>query len=83
MGQLNELTKMFPPGGLVLRKYESRPERIEIDGTAREPGVAFQFLEDIKKNPIFAGYAWKMGQPRVNSDTSATFEIVGEYGGDN
>ena len=83
MVQMNNLTKLFPPGGLVLRKFEARPDRIEIDGSARDPNVAFQFLEDIKADEEnFFGYEWSMDQPRVNADKSATFEIVGRYGDD-
>lgn len=75
--QLDIMTRLMPPSGLVITKFESRADRVRIEGTARDPQVAFQFYEDIRADQRLRDFDWQMPQPRVRDDRTATFTIQG------
>lgn len=75
--QLNEITSVMPPSGIVIRKFEAKTTEIEIRGEARDAQTAFQFLEDIKKHRNLGRYEWSMPQPSVKEKT-ATFRAQGK-----
>jgi hypothetical protein len=75
--QLDFMTRMMPPSGLVITKFETRPDRVRIEGTARDAQVAFQFYEDIRADPRLRDFDWQMPQPRVRDDRAASFTIQG------
>jgi hypothetical protein len=65
-----EVTQLMPPSGIVIRNFESRPTDIELTGEARDPQLAYQFLEDLEKHRILGRYAWSMPQPNVREKTA-------------
>lgn len=74
--QLNNVTSLMPPSGIVIRKFEAKTDSIEIRGEARDAQFAFQFLEDIKKHRTLSRYEWTMPRPEVKK--SASFRIQGK-----
>jgi hypothetical protein len=69
--QLNDVTSLMPPSGIVIREFEAKTAEIEIRGEARDAQTAFQFLEDIKKHRNLGRYDWSMPQPSVKEKTAA------------
>jgi hypothetical protein len=80
MLQLKQINDIMPPSGLVLRKFEARPEEIELRGEARDLQTAEQFLEDLKKHPKLSRFTWLMPTPDMKNKI-ATFKIQGKLGG--
>jgi len=74
---MSEVTQLMPPSGIVIRNFESRPTDIELRGEARDPQLAYQFLEDLEKHRILGRYAWSMPQPSVREKT-ASFRAQGK-----
>lgn len=75
--QLNEITSLMPPSGIVIRRFSAKTNEIEIRGDARDAQTAFQFLEDIKKHRNLGRYDWSMPQPSVREKT-ASFRAQGK-----
>lgn len=75
--QLNDITSLMPPSGIVVRKFEAKLTEIEIRGEARDAQTAFQFLEDVKKHRNLGRYEWSMAQPSVKEKT-ASFRAQGK-----
>lgn len=75
--QLNDITSVMPPSGIVIRKFEAKTTEIEIRGEARDAQTAFQFLEDIKEHRNLGRYEWSMPQPSVREKT-ASFRAQGK-----
>lgn len=76
--QLNEVTRVMPPSGVLIREYETKGSSVRIRGQARDAQIAFQFEEDLKSSEFLEGYQWNMPQPKVDKNNTATFEIQGE-----
>jgi len=76
--QLNEVTRVMPPSGVLIREYETKGSSVRIRGQARDAQIAFQFEEDLKSSEFLKGYQWNMPQPKVDKNNTATFEIQGE-----
>lgn len=76
--QLNEVTRLMPPTGVLIREFETKGATVRIHGQARDAQIAFQFEEDLKSSEFLKGYQWNMPQPKVNKNNTATFEIHGE-----
>lgn len=74
---LSEVTRLMPPSGIVIREFEVKGNEIEIRGEARDAQVAFQFIEDLKKNSALGRYTWSMPQPTVKEKT-ASFRAQGK-----
>lgn len=74
---LSEITRLMPPSGIVIREFEVKGNEIEIRGDARDAQVAFQFIEDLKKNSALGRYVWTMPQPTVKEKT-ASFRAQGK-----
>ena len=76
--QLNEVTKAMPGSGVLLREFETRGTSIFVRGAAKDVQMAFTLVEDLKKSPELSVYEWNMPKPKVESNSSATFEIQGK-----
>lgn len=76
--QLNEVTRLMPPSGLVIREFETKGASVRIRGQARDAQVAFQFEEDLASSQFMERYRWNMPQPKVGKNNAASFEIHGE-----
>ncbi len=76
--QLNEVTRLMPPSGVVIREFETKGSSVRIRGQARDAQIAFQFEEDLKSSKLMGQYQWNMPQPKVGKNNAASFEIQGE-----
>ncbi|MCB1087989.1 MAG: PilN domain-containing protein [Verrucomicrobiae bacterium] len=76
--QLNEVTRVMPGSGVLVRQFETKGRNITIDGSARDVQMAFRLKEDLEKNPFFKAYSWNMPQPKVERNNMATFRIQGQ-----
>ncbi|MFZ4767304.1 MAG: PilN domain-containing protein [Roseimicrobium sp.] len=80
MLQLSHITGLMPPSGLVLKKFEAKPDAIELRGDARDLQTAAQFLEDLKKHPKLGRFTWQMPTPDMKNKI-ASFKIQGKLEG--
>jgi len=74
---LNEVTKLMPPSGIVIRDFEVKDFEIDIRGEARDTQTAVQFVEDLQKHPVLSRYTWTKPQPTVK-DKTAQFRAQGK-----
>ncbi|MBK8093627.1 MAG: hypothetical protein IPK32_17030 [Verrucomicrobiaceae bacterium] len=74
---LAEITRLMPGTGIVIRDFEFKGSSIELRGEARDAQIAFQFIEDFKKNKILSRYTWTSPSPEVKG-TTATFRAQGK-----
>lgn len=76
MVQLSLITALMPPSGVLIRKFDAKPNEIEMAGDARDAQTATQFLEDLKGSSKLNRFAWSMPVPSVK-DRVAAFKIQG------
>lgn len=74
---LAEINRIMPGSGIVIRDFEVKGNEIDIKGEARDAQLAFQFIEDFKKNRILSRYEWTNPRPEVKG-TTATFRAQGK-----
>jgi hypothetical protein len=77
--QLNQITRVMPPSGLVIREFQTRGRNVRIRGRARDAQLAFRFEEGLEANEALGDYQWNMPNPKVERDNSATFEVQGKW----
>lgn len=74
---LAEITGLMPPSGIVIREFEAKTTDLELRGEARDPQLAYQFLEDLQRHRVLGRYDWSMPQPSVREKT-ASFRAQGK-----
>ena len=74
---LAEMTKLMPPSGIVIRRFQVRDNDIDIQGDARDAQTAVQFMEDLQKHPTLSRYTWSKPSPNVR-DGVAQFRTQGK-----
>ncbi len=74
---LAEINRIMPASGIVIREFEVKGDAIEIKGEARDAQLAFQFIEDFKKNRVLSRYEWTAPRPELKG-TTATFRAQGK-----
>ncbi|MDZ4406289.1 hypothetical protein [Prosthecobacter sp.] len=74
---LAEINRIMPGSGIVIREFEVKGNEIDIRGEARDAQLAFQFIEDFKKNRILSRYVWTNPRPEVKG-TTASFRAQGK-----
>ena len=74
---LGEINRIMPGSGIVIRKFEVKGAEIDIRGEARDAQLAFQFIEDFKKNRVLSRYEWTNPRPEVKG-TTASFRAQGK-----
>jgi hypothetical protein len=74
---LAEINRIMPGSGIVIREFEVKGNEIDIRGEARDAQLAFQFIEDFKKNRILGRYEWTAPRPELKG-TTATFRAQGK-----
>lgn len=74
---LAEINRIMPGSGIVIREFEVKGSEIEIRGEARDAQLAFQFIEDFKKNRVLSRYQWTAPRPELKG-TTATFRAQGK-----
>ncbi|NNE92443.1 MAG: hypothetical protein HKN23_12410 [Verrucomicrobiales bacterium] len=75
--QLNEVTKVMPPSGVLVREFRTEGTNVRIRGYARDVQLAFNLQKDLEANPAFSAYDWEMPRPSVDRNNTATFDIRG------
>lgn len=75
--QLSEVTSLMPPSGVVIKRFDTKLNEIEISGDARDLQTATQLLEDLKSNAKLGAYTWTMPVPSVKEKV-ASFKIQGK-----
>jgi hypothetical protein len=74
---LSNVTALMPPSGVSLKRFESKPDEVQLIGDARDAQTATQFLEDLKKHPKLSRFNWSMPVPSMK-DKVASFKIQGK-----
>lgn len=74
---LSEVTKLMPPSGIVVRRFQLKDNEIDIQGEARDAQTAVQFMEDLQKHPVLSRYQWSKPSPNVK-DGAAQFRTQGK-----
>jgi hypothetical protein len=74
---LAEVTKLMPPSGIVIRRFQLKDNEIDIQGEARDAQTAVQFMEDLQKHPVLSRYTWSKPSPNVR-DGAAQFRTQGK-----
>jgi len=67
----------IPADQLRLTLFEAENGHLRIKGEAKNVTAAFQFLDNLKKNPNLTGYTWDMGQPQILPNDLAQFQVEG------
>jgi hypothetical protein len=70
----------IPADQLHLTLFEAQDGHLLIKGEATNVSAAFQFLDRLKKDPYFGGYAWDMAQPHLLPNDLAQLQIDGTRG---
>ncbi len=74
---LTEVTKLMPPSGIVIRRFQIKDDAIDIQGEARDAQTAVQFMEDLQKHPVLSRYTWSKPSPNVRNG-KAEFRTQGK-----
>jgi hypothetical protein len=74
---LSEITKLMPPSGIVIRRFQIKDNSIDIQGEARDAQTAVQFMEDLQKHSVLSRYTWSKPSPNVKGGT-AEFRTQGK-----
>lgn len=74
---LAEVTKLMPPSGIVIRRFQLKDNEVDIQGDARDAQTAVQFMEDLQKHPVLSRYTWSKPSPNVR-DGAAQFRTQGK-----
>lgn len=74
---LAEMTKLMPPSGLVIRRFNIKDNSIDLQGDARDAQTAVQFMEDLQKHPVLGRFQWSKPSPNVR-DGTAQFRTEGK-----
>ncbi len=78
--QLNQVTSLMPPSGIVFLKFITQEQNLRLEGLARDSQLVYQLKEDLEKSDDFRGYAWDMAPPQVNSqNNTASFRLEGKF----
>ncbi|MEM9281001.1 MAG: PilN domain-containing protein, partial [Verrucomicrobiota bacterium] len=76
--QLSRITSALPGSGVVIREYRTSGRAIRIRGQARDVQLANRLLEDLQSIEEFSEYEWSMGNPQVEKNNTASFQIEGQ-----
>lgn len=76
--QLSRITAALPGSGVVLREYRTSGSTVRLRGQARDVQLANRLLEDLQSMDGFGRYEWRMPNPKVERNNTATFEIEGK-----
>lgn len=77
--QLSRITSALPGSGVVIREYRTSGRDIRLRGQARDVQLANRLVEDLEGMESFKSYEWRMPNPRVEKNNTATFEIEGKW----
>jgi hypothetical protein len=64
-------------GKVRLTLFSLEQGRLQISGEATDVTEAYNFIEQLKKNPQLQEYDWTAGQPQLAGKNSVKFDISG------
>jgi hypothetical protein len=67
----------IPTEQLHLTLFEANNGHLLVKGESKDVAGAFQFLDQLKKDPYFASYTWSMAQPHLLPNDLAQFQVEG------
>jgi hypothetical protein len=70
----------LPGDQLHLTLFEAEDGHLLIKGEAKNVSAAFQFLDQLKRDPYLSSYTWVMGQPQILPNDLAQLQIDGTRG---
>lgn len=78
--QLNAISQVMPPDGVVLSNFETKISEAKLQGQANSAKAVFDFLENLNQHPeLSATYRWsRKEEPRLDDDGTASFELIGK-----
>ncbi len=78
--QLNTISQIMPPDGVILSEYETKISEVKLEGRANSAKAVFDFLENLNQHPeLSAVHRWSRKQePRLDDDGTAHFQIIGK-----
>jgi hypothetical protein len=75
---LLNLSKSIPSDAVRITSYNQSARQISVSGEADSPALAFQFAEQVKKNPELRTFQFEMGTPQILANGHAQFRLEGK-----
>jgi hypothetical protein len=72
------LSKSLPSEAVRITSYNQSARQISVSGEADSPALAFQFAEQVKKNPELRTFQFEMGTPQILANGHAQFRLEGK-----
>jgi hypothetical protein len=57
--------------------YNQSARQISVDGEANAAGLAYQFIDKVKKSPELRNFQFEMAAPRILPNDHAQFRLEG------
>lgn len=77
--QLTEISQLMPKQGMMMDKFESRPDLIQFKGKARSTEMVFELVKALSESPKLGKWKWNAENPKIDpTNKSATFVISGK-----
>ena len=74
---LLHLFESLPSSDVRITAYNQSARQISVDGEANTAGLAYQFIDRIKKNPELRMFQFDMAAPRILANDHAQFRLEG------
>src|SRR2546426_2278481 len=74
---LLHLFESLPSSNVRITAYNQSARQISVDGEANTAAIAYQFIEDVKKNPELRVFQFDMAAPRILPNDHAQFRLEG------
>ena len=74
---LLHLFESLPSSNVRITAYNQSARQISVDGEANTAAIAYQFFEDVKKNPELRVFQFDMAAPRILPNDHAQFRLEG------
>src|SRR5881398_589609 len=75
---LLHLFESLPSSNVRITAYNQSARQISVDGEANTAAIAYQFIEDVKKNPELRVFQFDMAAPRILPNDHAQFRLEGK-----
>jgi len=72
------LSKSLPSAAVRITSYNQSARQISVSGEADSPALAFQYAEQVKKNPELRTFQFEMGTPQILANGHAQFRLEGK-----
>lgn len=74
---LLHLFESLPSADVRITAYNQSARQISVDGEANTAALAYQFIENVKKNPDLRIFQFEMAAPRILPNDHAQFRLEG------